>query len=76
MPTILKDAVNININLYADNTSLIIYADNNELLTKYLQFYIDKLVGEGRGLWPIINMPQKISNISINTEFQALIFLN
>ena len=44
MPTILKDAVNINLNLYADDTSLTIYADNNELLTKYLQFYIDKLV--------------------------------
>ena len=44
MPTILKDAVNINLNLYADDTSLAIYADNNELLTKYLQLYIDKLV--------------------------------
>ena len=44
MPTILKDAVNINLNLYADDTSLTIYADNNELLTKYLQLYIDKLV--------------------------------
>ena len=43
MPTILKDAVNINLNLYADDTSLTIYA-NNELLTKYLQLYIDKLV--------------------------------
>ena len=42
MPTILKDAVNINLNLYADDTSLTIYADNNELLTKYLQLYIDK----------------------------------
>ena len=40
MPTILKDAVNINLNLYADDTSLTIYADNNELLTKYLQLYI------------------------------------
>ena len=36
MPTILKDAVNINLNLYADDKSLTIYADNNELLTKYL----------------------------------------
>ena len=44
MTTILKDAVNINLNLYADDTSLTIYADNNELLTKYPQFYIDKLV--------------------------------
>ena len=44
MPTILKDAVNINLNLYVDVTSITIYADNNELLTKYLQFYIDKLV--------------------------------
>ena len=44
MPTILKDAVNINLNLYADDTSLTMYSDNNELLTKYLQFYIDKLV--------------------------------
>ena len=44
MPTILKYAVYINLNLYADDTSLTIYADNNELLTKYLQFYIDKLV--------------------------------
>ena len=44
MPTILKDAVNINLNFYADDTSLTIYADNNELLTKYLQLYIDKLV--------------------------------
>ena len=43
MKTILKDAININLNLYADDTSLTIYADNNELLTKYLQFYIDKL---------------------------------
>ena len=34
MPTILKDAVNINLNLYAGDTSLTIYADNNELLTK------------------------------------------
>ena len=37
MQTILKDTVNINLNLYADDTSLIIYADNNELVTKYLQ---------------------------------------
>ena len=44
MPTILKYTVNINLNLYADDTSLTIYADNNELLTKYLQLYIDKLV--------------------------------
>ena len=44
IPTILKDAVNINLNLYADDTSLTIYADNNQLLTKYLQLYIDKLV--------------------------------
>ena len=44
MPTILKNAVNINLNLYADDTSLTIYADNNELLTKYLQCYVDKLV--------------------------------
>ena len=44
MPTILKDAVNINLNLYAGDTSLTIYADNNELLTKYLHLYIDKLV--------------------------------
>ena len=44
MPTILKDAVNINLKLYVDVTSITIYADNNELLTKYLQFYIDKLV--------------------------------
>ena len=44
MPTILKDSVNTNLNLYADDTSLTIYADNNSLLTKYLQFYIDKLV--------------------------------
>ena len=44
MPTILKDAVTINLNLYANYTSLTIYADNNELLTKYLEFYIDKLV--------------------------------
>ena len=44
MPTIFKDAVNINLNLYADDTSLTIYADNNELLSKYLQLYIDKLV--------------------------------
>ena len=33
----MKDAVNINLNLYADDTSLTIYADNNKLLTKYLQ---------------------------------------
>ena len=44
MPTILKYAVNINLNLYADDTSLTIYAENNELLTKYLQLYIDKLL--------------------------------
>ena len=44
IPTILKDAININLNLYSDNTSLTIYADNNELLTKYLHLYIDKLV--------------------------------
>ena len=40
MPNILKD---VNLNLYADDTSLTIYAENNELLTKYLQFY-SKLV--------------------------------
>ena len=45
MPTILKDAVNINLKLYADDRSLTIYAYNNDLLTKYLQLYIDKLVG-------------------------------
>ena len=44
MPTILKDAAYVNLNLYAYDTSLIIYAENNELLTKYLPFYIDKLV--------------------------------
>ena len=36
--------ININLNLYAYDTSLTIYAYNNELLTKYLQLYIDKLV--------------------------------
>ena len=41
MPIIFKYAVNINLNLYADDTSLTIYADNNELLTKYL-LYIGK----------------------------------
>ena len=29
MPPILKDAVNINLNLYAYDTLLTIYADNN-----------------------------------------------
>ena len=29
MPPILKDAVNINLNLYSDDTSLTIYVDNN-----------------------------------------------
>ena len=43
MLTILKDAVNINLNLYADDTSLTIYADNNELLIKCLQLYIGKI---------------------------------
>ena len=41
MPTILKD---VNLNLYVDETSLTIYAENNELLTKYLQIHIDKIV--------------------------------
>ena len=40
MPSILKNAVNINLYLYEDDTPLTIYADNNELLTKYLQLYI------------------------------------
>ena len=30
--------------LFINDTPTTIYADNNELLTKYLQFYIDKLV--------------------------------
>ena len=38
------DAVYIYLNLYADDKSLTIYADNYELLTKYLQLYIDKLL--------------------------------
>ena len=38
MPNILKNVVNVNINLYVDDTSLTIYAEDNELLTKYLQF--------------------------------------
>ena len=34
---------NININLYADDTSITIFADNYTLLTYYLQYYMDKL---------------------------------
>ena len=68
MPTILKDAVNINLNLYAYDTSLTIYADNFELLTKYLQFYIDKLV-----YWLYIN----INKLKLNIEkIKILPFMN
>ena len=34
---------NININLYADDTSITIFAENYRLLTYYLQNYMDKL---------------------------------
>ena len=34
---------NININLYADDTSITIFAENDTLLTYYLQYYMDKL---------------------------------
>ena len=34
---------NININLYADDTSITIFAENDTLLTNYLQYYMDKL---------------------------------
>ena len=33
----------ININLYADDTSITIFAENDTLLTYYLQYYMDKL---------------------------------
>ena len=33
---------NININLYADDTSITIFAENDTLLTYYLQYYMDK----------------------------------
>ena len=34
---------NININLYADDTSITIFAENDTLLIYYLQYYMDKL---------------------------------
>ena len=34
---------NININLYANDTSITIFAENDTLLTYYLQYYMDKL---------------------------------
>ena len=34
---------NININVYADDTSITIFAENDTLLTYYLQYYMDKL---------------------------------
>ena len=34
---------NININLYADDTSITIFAENDTLLTYYWQYYMDKL---------------------------------
>ena len=33
---------NININLYADDTSITIFAENYTLLIYYLQYYMDK----------------------------------
>ena len=38
-----KKVNNININLYADDTSITIFAENDTLLTYYLQYYMDKL---------------------------------
>ena len=40
MPTILKDTINVNLNLYADDISLIIYAGNIELLKKNYNFIL------------------------------------
>ena len=34
---------NININLYADDTSITIFAEIDTLLTYYFQYYMDKL---------------------------------
>ena len=40
---IFNNEVNIiNINLYADDTSITIFAENDTLLTYYLQYYMDK----------------------------------
>ena len=35
---------NINLNIYADDTSLSIFANSNEELSSSMQFYLDRLV--------------------------------
>ena len=43
LPNVFKNVNNINLNLYADDTSLTVYANSDVELTKLLQIYMDKL---------------------------------
>ena len=43
LPNIFKNVNNINLNLYADDTSLTVYANSDVELTRLLQIYMDKL---------------------------------
>ena len=54
---------NININLYADDTSITIFAENDTLLTYYLQYYMDKLKK-----WFDISNHLYINKLKLNIE--------
>ena len=43
LPNVFKNVNNINLNIYADDTSLTVYANNDVELTTLLQIYMDKL---------------------------------
>ena len=43
LPNVFKNVNNINLNVYADDTSLTVYANSDVELTKILQIYMDKL---------------------------------
>ena len=43
LPNVFKNVNNINLNVYADDTSLTVYANSDVELTKLLQIYMDKL---------------------------------
>ena len=43
LPNVFKNVNNINLNIYADDTSLTVYANSDVELTKLLQIYMDKL---------------------------------
>ena len=43
LPNVFKNVNNINLNLYADDTSLTVYANSDVELTTLIQIYMDTL---------------------------------